>query len=129
IVWLAGFFVWRGRPDILGLGDLNSPVYQYRQAIEKAVGTCLTGLPLIIGLISGFMLQGSWRTILLFVSGTDFGETDPQFGLDYGFYAFQLPVFQMIVSTLSMLTLVALLIALVGHYVLGGIRIGNQAAG
>ena len=35
----------------------------------------------------------------------------------------------MIVSTLSMLTLVALLIALVGHYVLGGIRIGNQAAG
>src|SRR5690625_6817365 len=75
------------------------------------------------------MLQGSCRTILLFVNGTDFGESDPQFGLDYGFYAFKLPVFQMIVSTLSMLTIVALIIALVGHYVLGGIRIGNQAAG
>src|SRR5690625_5790324 len=73
------------------------------------------------------MLQGSCRTILLFVNGTDFGESDPQFGLDYGFYAFKLPVFQMIVSTLSMLTIVALFIALVGHYVLGGIRIGNQA--
>src|SRR5699024_12179947 len=37
IVWLAGFFVWRGRPDNMDLGDLNSPVYQYRQAIEKSV--------------------------------------------------------------------------------------------
>lgn len=129
IVWLAGYFVWRGRPDDMDLGDLNSPVYQYRQAIEKSVGTFLKVLPLIIGLMTGFLLQSSWRSILLFVNGTDFGETDPQFGLDYGFYAFQLPVFQLIVSTLSMLTLVALLIALVGHYVLGGIRIGNQAAG
>src|SRR5690625_7128527 len=75
------------------------------------------------------MLQGSWRTILLFVNGTAVGETDPQFDLDYGFYAFKLPIFQMIVSTLSMLTIVALIIALVGHCVLGGIRIGNQAAG
>ncbi|NWO17669.1 MAG: UPF0182 family protein, partial [Corynebacterium sp.] len=95
----------------------------------KSVGTVRKGMPRLSGLLTGFMLHVSWRTILLFVNGTDFGETDPQFGLDYGFYAFKLPVFQMIVSTLSMLTIVALIIALVGHYVLGGIRIGNQAAG
>src|SRR5699024_2335259 len=52
--WLAGFFVCRGRPDILDLGDLNSPVYQYRQAIEKSVGTFLKVLPLLIGLLTGF---------------------------------------------------------------------------
>ncbi|MFH0412093.1 UPF0182 family protein [Corynebacterium sp. L4756] len=128
IVWVAGYFVWRGRPDDMDLGDLNSPVYQYRQAIEKSVGTFLKVLPLVIGLIAGFLLQSSWRNVLLFINGTEFGETDPQFGLDYGFYAFDLPIYQLIVSTLSMLVLVALLIALVGHYVLGGIRIGNQAA-
>ncbi len=34
----AGFFAWRGRPDSLDMGDLNSPVYQYRQSIEKSMG-------------------------------------------------------------------------------------------
>src|SRR5699024_6945217 len=60
---------------------------------------------------------------------TDFGESDPQFGLDCGFYAVDLPVLLMIVSSLSMLTIVALIMPLGGHYVLGGIPVGNQAAG
>lgn len=129
IIWLAGYCVWRGRPDSSDVGDLNSPVYHYRQSIEKTMGGMLKFIPIIIGLIAGFLLQASWRSILLFLNGKDFGQTDPQFGKDLGFYAFDLPVLQLLVSTLSMLLVVALLVALFGHYVLGGIRIGNRAAG
>ncbi|MGV3161323.1 UPF0182 family protein [Corynebacterium sp. 32222D000AT] len=131
VVALAAHFVWRGRPDSLDadMGDLNSPVYQYRQSIEKTMNTVLKFLPILIGLAAGFILQGSWRIVLLFFNGNDFGVQDPQFHHDLGFYAFTLPVVRLVVSSLSVLAVVAFLIALIGHYVLGGIRFGNQAAG
>lgn len=129
ITGAAGYFTWKGRPDNLEFSDLNSPMYHYRRAIERTVGSVLKVIPLIVGVIAGFLGQSAWRTVLLFINGKDFGEKDPQFGKDLGFYAFDLPFWQLVVSTLSMMVALAFLIALVGHYVLGGIRIGNKAAG
>lgn len=129
VVWAAGFFAWRGRPDPLDMGDLNSPVYQYRQSIEKSMGVLFKVIPAIVGIIAGFIGQSHWRDVMLFLNGQDFGVQDPQFHHDLGFYAFSLPVLQMVVSTLSILLVLAFLIALFGHYILGGIRIGNKAAG
>lgn len=129
VVWAAGFFAWRGRPDSLDVGDLNSPVYQYRQSIEKSMGVLFKVIPAIVGIIAGFIGQSHWRDVMLFLNGQDFGVQDPQFHHDLGFYAFSLPVLQMVVSTLSILLVLAFLIALFGHYILGGIRIGNKAAG
>lgn len=129
VVWAAGFFAWRGRPDSLDMGDLNSPVYQYRQSIEKSMGVLFKAIPAIVGIIAGFIGQSHWRDVMLFLNGQDFDVQDPQFHHDLGFYAFSLPVLQMVVSTLSILLVLAFLIALFGHYILGGIRIGNKAAG
>ena len=129
VVWAAGFFAWRGRPDSLDLGDLNSPVYQYRKSIEKSMGVFFKVIPAIVGIIAGFIGQANWRTVLLFLNGQEFGQQDAQFHHDLGFYAFTLPVLKMVVSTLSILLILAFLIALFGHYVLGGIRIGSKAAG
>lgn len=129
VVWAAGFFAWRGRPDSLDVGDLNSPVYQYRQSIEKSMGVLFKVIPAIVGIIAGFIGQSHWRDVMLFLNGQDFGVQDPQFHHDLGFYAFSLPVLQMVVNTLSILLVLAFLIALFGHYILGGIRIGNKAAG
>ena len=129
IVWLAGFFTWRNRPDTLETLDLNSPVHQYRQALDKSVRALLIGIPVVIGLFAGFVGQGTWRTVMMFLNGSDFGVQDPQFGHDLGFYAFSLPMIRLVVDTVSILLVVAFLIALVGHYLLGSIRIGNQAMG
>ncbi|MDY5839504.1 MAG: UPF0182 family protein [Corynebacterium camporealensis] len=129
VTWAAAFFVWKGRPDGMDVADLNSPVYQYRKSIEKTMHTVLKVLPIVFGLVAGLIGQGNWRTVLLFINGSDFGFEDPQFQKDMGFYAFDLPVYQLLVSTFSLLAAIAFLIALFGHYVLGGIRIGNRAAG
>ncbi|MDO5670838.1 MAG: UPF0182 family protein [Corynebacterium sp.] len=129
IVWLAGFFTWRNRPDSLETLDLNSPVHQYRQALDKSVRALLIGIPVVVGLFAGFVGQGTWRTVMMFINGSSFGVQDPQFGHDLGFYAFNLPMIRLVVDTLSMLLVIAFLIALVGHYLLGSIRIGNQATG
>ena len=129
VMWISAFFVWRGRPDGLELGDLNSPVYQYRQSIEATMKVLLRWVPLAVGLFTGFVVQSSWRSVLLFFNSQPFGTTDPQFGRDLGFYAFDLPVYQLLISTFSLLVLLAGLLALFGHYILGGIRFGNSAAG
>lgn len=129
VTFLAGWFTYRGRPDELEFFDPDSPVVQYRAAVEKGVHRFLVVLPVVIGIAAGFLGQQAWQTVQLFFNRQDFGVSDQQFGMDYGFYAFTLPALRLVVSTFSVLLVVAFLIALVGHYLLGGIRAGNQAAG
>ena len=129
ISYVAGMLVWRGRGSSLDMADLNSPVYQYRQSIERTMGVFLKTIPVLVGVVSGLLGQANWRTVMLFLNSHDFGVEDPQFHHDLGFYAFQLPVWSMLVNAFSMLFAVCFIIALVGHYILGGIRIGNRAAG
>ena len=129
VVFAAGFVAWRGRPDSIDFSDLNSPVYQYRRSIEKTMGLFLKAIPILVGAVAGLLGQASWREFMLFLNGQDFGVKDPQFQRDLGFYAFQLPVWNIVVSAFSMLLMVCFLLALFSHYILGGIRIGNRAAG
>lgn len=129
VVFAAGFVAWRGRPDGMDFSDLNSPVYQYRRSIEKTMGVFLKVIPILVGVVAGLLGQASWREFMLFLNGQDFGVKDPQFQRDLGFYAFQLPVWNIVVSAFSMLLMVCFLLALFSHYILGGIRIGNRAAG
>ena len=42
----------------------------------------------MIGVLAGLIAQSYWPRIQLFLHGGDFGITDPQFGKDLGFYAF-----------------------------------------
>lgn len=129
ITYVAGLMTWQGRPSDLGEEDLNSPVHQYRMLVERSVRGLLIGLPIIVGVIAGLFGQGTWRTVMMFLNSQDFGQTDAEFGYDLGFYAFKLPFLQTVTSGLSAMLIVAFLIALIGHYLLGGIRIGNRPAG
>lgn len=129
ITYLAAYMAWRGRPDDLSFIDPNSPMAHYRANIESSVKSLLTWVPVVVGIIAGFLGQGNWRTFLLWVNGESFGVQDPQYGRDLGFYAFSLPALNSIVGTLSTLLVIALVISAVAHYMLGGIRIGNQATG
>ncbi|MCQ9352084.1 UPF0182 family protein [Corynebacterium sp. 153RC1] len=129
VVWLAGWVAYRGRPSELEQFDLSGPMLEYRRVIEASVRRLLVVLPLFIGAIAGMFGQANWRVVQMFLNRQDFGVQDQQFGLDYGFYAFVLPMLRILVSTFSVLLVVAFLVALFGHYLLGGIRIGNQAAG
>lgn len=129
VTYVAGLIVWRGRGDSMDMADFNSPVYQYRKSIESTMSVFLKVIPVLVGVVSGLLGQANWRTVMLFLNSHDFGVTDPQFNHDLGFYAFRLPVWSMLVGAASMLVAVCFLIALVGHYILGGIRLGNRAAG
>lgn len=129
ITWLAGWLTFRGRPDELETLTLDGPMAGYRATLDRTVKRFLVGLPFFVGLLSGVLGQRSWRTVQLFLNRQSFGVQDPQFHMDYGFYAFDLSFFRLILSTFTILVALAFFITLVGHYLLGSIRIGNQAAG
>ncbi|MCK2201443.1 UPF0182 family protein [Corynebacterium callunae] len=129
VTWLAGYFAIKLRPDEIAAFDRDSPVYQYRQMIENSLRRILLFVPIFVGLLAGLVGQRSWRTVQLWLNRQPFGIQDQQFGKDYGFYAFDLPMIRLVVESFSLLLIVAFVIALVGHYLLGGIRAGNQMTG
>ncbi len=64
--------------------------------------------------------------VQLFLHGGDFGVTDPQFGKDLGFYAFDLPFYRLVLGYLFVATFLAFIANLVGHYLFGGIRLSGR---
>ncbi len=74
---------------------------------------------------------GQWDTWLRFQYGGAFGMTDPLYGVDIGFYVFHLPFYQMLQTSLMLLTL--LTVAGVGliyaYFMAAGLGRGGPAAG
>ena len=78
---------------------------------------------LIVGLIFGAQFNSNWSEILLMFNAQSFGITDPQFGLDNGFYVFVLPGLRLIMSAVSLLLLAGIIFSVITHVLMGGIRI------
>ena len=78
---------------------------------------------LIVGLIFGAQFNSNWSEILLMFNAQSFGTTDPQFGLDNGFYVFVLPGLRLIMSAVSLLLLAGIFFSVITHVLMGGIRI------
>lgn len=129
VTYAAAMVAWRGRPKDGPEADPFSQASPYRAQIESGVRTLLVWVPLVVAVFSGLAGQRAWRTVMLWLNGGDFGMTDAQFGRDLGFYAFALPGISVLLGMLSMLLVVAFLVALVAHYLLGGIRIGSNVNG
>ena len=78
---------------------------------------------LIVGLIFGAQFNSNWSEILLMFNAQSFGTTDPQFGLDNGFYVFMLPGLRLIMSAVSLLLLAGIIFSVITHVLMGDIRI------
>src|SRR5665647_2641624 len=82
--------------------------------------------PAVLGFFAGVAASGQWRTILLFIGREQFGETDPQFGLDLSFFMFTLPVLRFVVSFLMAVAVIAGIAAIATQYLYGGLRLGGK---
>ena len=52
---------------------------------------------------------GQWDTYLRLRYGGSFGVSDPLYGIDIGFYVFRLPFYQLLQTSLSLVTIVAIM--------------------
>jgi uncharacterized membrane protein (UPF0182 family) len=83
--------------------------------LEAAVVLVSAGVALVFA--TGFYAE--WDTYLRFRYGGSFGVSDPLFGVDVGFYVFHLPFYELLQSSLTLLTVLTLGIVLSIYVFLG----------
>nr|WP_245599418.1 UPF0182 family protein [Nakamurella lactea] len=127
LLLLAMLFAYRSRPVFVPTGDSNDPLAPYRTIISTRPRLFAIGIAAVVGIICGLSAQGQWATVQLFLNGGDFGQTDPQFGHDVGFYVFRLPMIQLVLGWAFVITALCFVAVLLVQYIYGGIRL--QGAG
>ncbi|WP_243469977.1 UPF0182 family protein [Klenkia marina] len=123
LVALAIHLAYRFRPTFRPMSLEQQNLERYRQSIEPRRTLVLVAVAVVLGLFAGFTAQGSWETWLQFRNATDFGTVDPQFGLDNGFFVFELPFYRLALGFAFAIAVLALIGSLLTHYVFGGLRL------
>ena len=116
---------WRSRPVYLKMPD-ESPFQAYQQLLDGLRRVIMLGLPALLGVFGGLIAAREWQTAALWLNGGLFGVTDPQFGLDVGFFVFDLPFYGFAVSYVSGGIFLAALINAGVHLIYGGIRFSGR---
>ncbi len=107
------------RLEVVGGPD---PLERYRENIGPYLKWIRIGVALFIGLLLGIGAGSGWQAFLLWANREDFGQTDPQFGKDIGFYVFELPFLDLLLSWAWFALIVVLIVSVVAHYFHGSIR-------
>ncbi|WP_254790701.1 UPF0182 family membrane protein [Blastococcus tunisiensis] len=116
-------FAYRFRPTFRPMSLEQQNLERYRQSLEPRRGLVLTAVAVVLGLFAGFTAQSSWQTWLQFRNSTDFGRTDPQFNMDLSFFVFDYPFYRLALGFGFAIVLLALIGAVLTHYVFGGLRL------
>ncbi len=127
VIFAALALAYRTRPVFVPTSGPEDPIAAYRTAVMARLRLVGFGVPAFIGVLAGFVAQSYWGTVQLFLHGGAFGITDPQFGIDLGFYAFDLPFYRLVLSYLFVATFLAFVANLLGHYLFGGIRLAGRS--
>nr|WP_208410768.1 UPF0182 family protein [Mycolicibacterium fluoranthenivorans] len=127
LVFAGMTLAYRTRPVFVPSNGPNDPVARYRTTVMSRLRLFGIGVPVIIGLGAAVFAWNSWTIVQMFLHGGDFGVTDPQFGRDLGFYAFDLPFYRWLLDLLMTGVFIAFLANLVTHYLFGGIRLSGRA--
>lgn len=122
-VWLSIAVAYRFRPVY---AKLSNELDRYRQLIDPLRRVAMVGLPALLGAFAGLGAAGSWPQFLLWMNRSPFGTTDPEFGLDVGFYVFELPVYSAVIGFISSIIFLAALTAAATAFLYGGISVNGR---
>jgi hypothetical protein len=120
-------YAYRARPVYAPSDPEQDNLDQYREAIEPLRKLVLVVAPVVLGLFAAGAASAQWSTIQLFLHRSAVGTTDPQYGIDLGFYFFTLPLLRFVVSFLIAVTILSGIVAVATHYLYGGLRIGGPS--
>ncbi len=88
---------------------------------SRFVTWMLAAIAVLLALVSAGAWSGNWEQVLLFVNAEPFGNADPHFNRDIGYYIFELPVFRF-VQAWAIASLVGILLLTLGSYAAGALR-------
>ncbi|WP_353810331.1 UPF0182 family membrane protein [Agromyces sp. SYSU T00194] len=122
-VWISIQIAYRTRPVY---AKLNSQLDRYQEVFEPLRRLAMYGIPAVLGIFGGVSAASRWQTTLLWLNGTSFGTTDPQFNFDVGFYVFDLPFYRGLVGFASAVVLLSALLVIATNYLYGAIRVSGR---
>ncbi|MFG6502551.1 UPF0182 family protein [Microbacterium sp. P05] len=122
-VWVSIQLAYRLRPVY---ARLSSQLDRYQEVVEPLRRLAMWGIPVFFGFFAGFAASAQWETTWLWVNGVSTSVTDPQFGLDTGFYLFGVPFYAAVLGFASAILLICLLLTAVVAYLYGSVRVGQR---
>jgi uncharacterized membrane protein (UPF0182 family) len=117
------YLAFRVRPLLRANSPEQQALERYRMVLSPRLGLWTILVGGVVGLFAGFSGSGHWQQWMLFRNGGDFGITDPQFGVDIGFYVFKFPFYRYLLNVGFTATALAILGAVAVHYLYGGVRL------
>lgn len=122
-VWLSINIAYRTRPVY---AKLNSQLDRYQEVFEPLRRLAMYGIPSVLGIFAGVSTASRWELTLTWLNRTSFGQTDPQFGFDVGFYVFELPFYRSVIGFASAVVLLSALLVIATNYLYGAIRVSGR---
>ncbi|WP_426245431.1 UPF0182 family protein [Nocardioides sp. LHG3406-4] len=122
-VALNMYLAHRFRPFFRPTSMEQDNLERYRGAVAPIRRWLLLGVAVLMGVFAGTSAAGQWRQYSLWRNGVSFGEKDPYFHRDVGFYVFDLPWWHYVVDFTMAIAMIGLITAAVVHYLYGGIRL------
>jgi uncharacterized membrane protein (UPF0182 family) len=122
-VFYAIRIAYHARPVYAPDSEIRDNLNRYQAQLEPVRRVVMIGLPVLFGLFAGSAASSQWQKVVLFFNQEPFGQNDPEFGLDIGFYLMTLPFLGFIVGFLISVAVVAGIAGILTHYLYGSIRI------
>lgn len=114
---------FRSRPMY---AQLNSQLDRYQELVEPLRKVGMWAVPVALGVFAGIASAAQWELAQLWLHRRPFGEADPQFGIDLGFYVFELPFYQQIVGFALAVLFICAVATLATAYLYGAIRLTGR---
>ncbi len=84
------------------------------------------GTALVLAFVLALPAVSQWQEWLLFRNSKSFGVDDPQFGVDVGFYVFDLPFLSFAIDWLFAALVIVLLLTIAAHLLNGGVLFASS---
>ncbi len=114
------------RAVLTSVGDIppqfEEIVINVRARFSAVLDKALLGTSVVIALFAGLGMSAYWTQFRLAFAGVSFGETDPQFGRDLGFYVFTLPALRIVADWLLGILIVTTVVTMIVHVLDGAIQ-------
>lgn len=124
IVGLNMWIAYRLRPTTRRTGQ-SAVLDRYRDLLESRVLLAILVPSIFFGLVAGISALSQSMDYIAWWNRTPFGVTDPYFGLDVGFYVFEYPIWQDLLSFILGALFFGLVAAAAVHFAVGGIASGR----
>ena len=112
-------------------GEITLPVpEEVLNVLRRSVTLGSIAAVLVLSLILGSVLAARWELFLKFTNSVPFNQNDPVYGLDLGFFIFNLPFYSFVQGWVLGLFIVVLLATIALHFINYSMRgIGYQLNG